>query len=245
MAAQPCSHRFCRFCITPFRDCPACGRDIDALTDDVAYQGEVEHFIRTHVERPTLLVTNQPAPAQANGTSPTAFLLELGLTSFAGRNFEAALHWLGSCKEILLEPANAQDIDNSKLGAVCGSQGDCCRQLGDLQAAAQHYHESIRRLGQVSESHSEAAQAIPISLNKLGDLQYWQGDVKGARHWYAEALHERQHMLSSSSRNGEPHSPEHVARLVDVGVSLGKIMDADTVSIGLHVLVKLTAKCCL
>ena len=50
-------------------------------------------------------------------------------------------------------------------------------------------------------------------------------------------------MLSSSSRNGEPHSPEHVARLVDVGVSLGKIMDADTVSIGLHVLVKLTAKC--
>lgn len=63
---------------------------------------------------------------QANGTSPTAFLLELGLTSFAGRNFEAALHWLGSCKEILLEPANAQDIDNSKLGAVCGSQVMAC-----------------------------------------------------------------------------------------------------------------------
>ena len=34
-----CGHRFCRHCITPFRDCPVCGADCQPLSDDADMQG--------------------------------------------------------------------------------------------------------------------------------------------------------------------------------------------------------------
>ena len=38
-AATACGHRFCRFCITPFNDCPICGADCQPLSDDADMQG--------------------------------------------------------------------------------------------------------------------------------------------------------------------------------------------------------------
>lgn len=34
-----CGHRFCRHCITPFRDCPICGADCQPLSEDADMQG--------------------------------------------------------------------------------------------------------------------------------------------------------------------------------------------------------------
>ena len=39
-ALQPCGHKFCRFCVSPFQDCPVCGSDVEGMRDDAATQGE-------------------------------------------------------------------------------------------------------------------------------------------------------------------------------------------------------------
>jgi hypothetical protein len=38
-AKTACQHRFCRFCIAPFRDCPICGADCKPLGADAEMQG--------------------------------------------------------------------------------------------------------------------------------------------------------------------------------------------------------------
>lgn len=61
-----------------------------------------------------------------------------------------------------------------RLGAVCGSLGDCYRQMGDLPAAAAAYEESCGHVRPVAEEDAAAAHALSVSLNKLGDLVYVQ-----------------------------------------------------------------------
>ena len=39
-ALQPCGHKFCRFCVSPFQDCPVCGCDVEGMQDDIETQGE-------------------------------------------------------------------------------------------------------------------------------------------------------------------------------------------------------------
>ncbi|KAK9802810.1 hypothetical protein WJX73_010362 [Symbiochloris irregularis] len=224
VAAQPCEHKYCRECISRFQDCPLCGRDIDNVETDAACQGTVNDFINRHA--------HQEVPnGHSNGPvsevqTPAAFFLDLGLTSLAGRNYSAALARLDRCRQLLLEQGDA-DRPSVKLGAVCGSQGDCSMQLGQMQDAAAHYRESIDHLSQAPEPNTEAQQALTVSLNKLGDLAYWQGDVQAARDTYHKALMVRQKLLEASQ--ADDSSTEHAGLAVDVAVSLGKLMDADKV----------------
>ncbi|KAG1675764.1 hypothetical protein FOA52_012420 [Chlamydomonas sp. UWO 241] len=54
----PCGHRFCSFCITPFRDCPTCGADVERLAEETDVQRLAEEvviscWLQTAVGSPT------------------------------------------------------------------------------------------------------------------------------------------------------------------------------------------------
>ncbi|XP_042492436.1 protein NCA1-like [Macadamia integrifolia] len=52
----PCSHKYCKACISRFRDCPLCGADIEKIEPDVDLQDVVDRFIDGHarIKRPQL-----------------------------------------------------------------------------------------------------------------------------------------------------------------------------------------------
>jgi hypothetical protein len=64
------------------------------------------------------------------------------------------------------------------LATVFGSQGDACKRLGALHGAALLYEASAACLERgVDGGHGiaggrEAAHALSVSLNKLGDVRY-------------------------------------------------------------------------
>lgn len=68
------------------------------------------------------------------------------------------------------------------LGAVLGSQGDACKQMGALPAAAQLYAASADCLqracgdrsqgGAPDQQVDEISHSLSVSINKLGDVQY-------------------------------------------------------------------------
>lgn len=78
-----------------------------------------------------------------------------------------------------------------------------------------------------------------MSLNKLGDILYLQGDVHGARDQYASGLAARRRILQQAEEGGSGQgrqagsgsetqpSPESVR--LDVATSLGKLADAEQV----------------
>ena len=85
-------------------------------------------------------------------------MLQLGLRSFAGGNLQAALDRLGASEQnlrtIAASGSSAADTEAPgdqpqdeqtiiQLGAVCGSQGDCHRRLGDQDAASRKYQQSV------------------------------------------------------------------------------------------------------
>jgi len=39
-AVAACGHHFCRFCISPFEDCPLCGADCQPLSSAEELQGD-------------------------------------------------------------------------------------------------------------------------------------------------------------------------------------------------------------
>eukprot|EP00879_Flechtneria_rotunda_P015606 GHRR01016321.1.p1 GENE.GHRR01016321.1~~GHRR01016321.1.p1 ORF type:complete len:352 (+),score=100.61 GHRR01016321.1:487-1542(+) len=75
-----------------------------------------------------------------------------------------------------------------QLAAICGSLGDCYGRLGNAAQAQQLYQDSISSVQQYSEDDAEAAHAMSVSLNKLGDLQYMQQNLQGARDLYNQCL---------------------------------------------------------
>ncbi|KAK9843699.1 hypothetical protein WJX81_002909 [Elliptochloris bilobata] len=84
-----------------------------------------------------------------------------------------------------------------QLGAVCGSQGDCCRELGDTDAAAEAYRESVAHLRRRAVQTPEVLRALALSTSKLGDMAYRQGDLSAARALYHHALAARRAALAN------------------------------------------------
>lgn len=193
VSTQPCKHLFCKFCIAKFSDCPLCGSDIKGLQPADDLNEKVGTFIDAHCKNPKLLNGQQGFHSL---DSPEAFLLQLGLQSVAGGNLEAALSRLEMCQLELQKPQASGEAAGQagQLAAVCGSQGDCWKALGDHANAAKKYRESIDYLQQCPEDAGEARHALSVSLNKLGDLQYQQSDVAGACGCYEEALAVRRSM---------------------------------------------------
>eukprot|EP00798_Chlamydomonas_sp_ICE-L_P007297 gene7297-412_t len=179
-----------------------------------------------------------------NVSSSTSFFLQLGLQSSAGGNHQAALDRLSLCQDLLLQqievakiadsaatssgPSNREEPTTShqlagRLGAVYGSQGDCCRKMGDLAKAVEFYvqsldclrpHaeedaeedgdlakavefyvESLECLRPHAEEDAEISQSLSVTINKLGDAKYMMDDVKGAKACYEEALTRRKASL--------------------------------------------------
>lgn len=135
------------------------------------------------------------------GNSPSSFFLLHGLRSLAGGNLDAALHRLGRCRALLLEElAEAEDRVASstaadpqaaaaaaraaacRLGAVCGSLGDCWRRRGELASAEEELKSSAGHLRRHASVDAEAAHTLSVTLSKLGDLEYYKQQAPQQQH---------------------------------------------------------------
>ncbi|KAK9813209.1 hypothetical protein WJX72_010640 [[Myrmecia] bisecta] len=227
-----CGDRFCRFCIAPSQDCVLCGADIKVRESDKETQSLVDAYIEAHSNEHTVQEVDGKAVVKTDelpvsgASKKAAFFLQQGLRAFAGGNHPSALTRLSLCKEELLKNVAEGGYNTElccQLGAVCGSQGDCCRYLGQPDAAASCYQESVRHLKESGETNLEVAHALSVSLNKLGDLQHWCGDLAAARTYYAEGLQVRRDAVGSAAAGDES-----LASLkLDLAVSLTKVADAE------------------
>lgn len=114
-----------------------------------------------------------------------------------------------------------------QLTAVCGSLGDCYQRLGDSAQAEQLYKESVAAAKPHAETDAEAAHAVSVSLNKLGDMKYTQGQLQDAKRLYKQAMDLRQ-MVCGQLTKGEA-GPE---QQLELAVSLIKVADVSKVSCG-------------
>ncbi|CAH1446206.1 unnamed protein product [Lactuca virosa] len=81
---------------------------------------------------------------------------------------------------------------------------NCSRAMGDGNSAVGYFDESVNFLSKVGTDDLEVAHTLSVSLNKIGDLKYYEGDLKAARDHYFRALD-----------------------ILDVDVSLAKVADVD------------------
>jgi tetratricopeptide (TPR) repeat protein len=113
------------------------------------------------------------------------------------------------------------------MAAVCGSLGDCYQRLGDPAQAEQLYHESMAAVESLSNSDAEAAHALSVSLNKLGDMRYSQEQLQQAKQLYRRALQLRQ--LACGPLTGGRAGP---GQQLELASSLIKVADVCRVSCG-------------
>lgn len=107
----------------------------------------------------------------------------------------------------------------SQLGAVLGMLGDCCRTLGDVPAAITYYEESAEFLSKPPAKDLELVHTLSVSLNKIGDLRYYDGDLQSARSYYARSLDVR--------RNAVKEHSAVASQVIDLATSLAKVADVD------------------
>jgi len=60
---------------------------------------------------------------------------------------------------------------------------------------------------------------LSVSLNKIGDLRYYDGDLQSARNYYARSLDVRRNAV-------EEHSTV-ASQVIDLATSLAKVADVD------------------
>ncbi|KAL4564639.1 hypothetical protein LXL04_028706 [Taraxacum kok-saghyz] len=151
-----------------------------------------------------------------------AFLVQQAMRAFRANNVESAKSRLSLCAQDIREQqeiaGNTSELC-SQLGAVLGMLGDCCRAMGDAISAVAYFDESVTFLSKVETDHLEVTHTLSVSLNKIGDLKYYEGDLKSARYHYFRALDVRRNAINDSSK-----APSQV---LDVAVSLAKVADVD------------------
>lgn len=229
-----CGHIFCGSCAGRFSDCPVCGADIIEMKPNTELQGRVDQVLAAHADKMTVWELEggraQEGDAASNLDRDRAtFFLHLGLRSLAGGNTAAAADRLGRAAQELsaaLQGSSGADAAQlrCKLGSVRGSQGDCHRRLGSTQAAQRCYVDSIDLLREPAAAGlAEAAHALSVSLNKLGDLHYSAGHWAQAQQLYTEALQLRRQAWQQQAVDGGGSGA--VQRALDVAVSLTKLAD--------------------
>ncbi|KVI03547.1 Tetratricopeptide-like helical, partial [Cynara cardunculus var. scolymus] len=227
----PCTHVFCKACIGRFNDCPLCGADIEKTEADANLQSVVDRFIDGHAR-----IKRSPVDTdekQVVGEKKTviyedvslergAFLVQQAMRAFRANNVESAKSRLSLCAQDIreqLEVAGNTSELCSQLGAVLGMLGDCCRAMGDGSSAVAYFDESVNFLSKVQTEDLEVTHTLSVSLNKIGDLKYYEGDLQAARDHYFRALDVRRNAIKDSSK-----APSQV---LDVAVSLAKVADVD------------------
>ncbi len=116
----------------------------------------------------------------------------------------------------------------SRIGAVCGTLGDCYRRLGDAPAATAAYEESCSALQRVTHPDAEVTHALSVSLNKLGDLAYLSGDVARAHDCYCQAVQLRRATVAGMKLGA--FLDGGVGPVLELAASLAKVGDAASVS---------------
>ncbi|XP_071720398.1 protein NCA1-like [Rutidosis leptorrhynchoides] len=227
----PCTHVFCKACISRFNDCPLCGADIEKIEADANLQSVVDRFIDGHARiKRSPLDTDEK---QVVGEKKTviyedvslergAFLVQQAMRAFRANNVESAKSRLSICAQDIREQLEVSGNTSelcSQLGAVLGMLGDCCRAMGDGNSAVTYFDESVTFLSKVETDDVEVTHTLSVSLNKIGDLKYYEGDLQSARDHYFRALDVRRNAIKDSSK-----APSQV---LDVAVSLAKVADVD------------------
>lgn len=245
----PCQHIFCRGCVARFADCPLCGADVEGISPDLHLQSLVDRYIKGHArihrgggaKGPTSAGESRPLDADLAALDTRiyedaslergSFLLQQAMRAFKGGNLENAGARLETClQDLQAEVARGSSAASPpgrlraaacQLGAVLGLLGDTCRLKGDADAAVKYYEESVGELSAVQERDAEVVHALSVSLNKLGDVRFYEGDLAGARVYYLRALQERQALAGSEPGAVTP------SQVLDVAVSLSKVADVD------------------
>jgi hypothetical protein len=104
------------------------------------------------------------------------------------------------------EPAVTARALACRLGAVCGSLGDCLRQRGDLAAAEDALRQSAGHLRRHAAADPEAAHALSVTLGKLGDLQFWkvrQQQQEEEERQEEESSEDQQQQLAEAAKAAE------------------------------------------
>ncbi|XP_042499716.1 protein NCA1-like [Macadamia integrifolia] len=142
--------------------------------------------------------------------------------AFRAQNIQSAKSRLNVCAEDIREQlerlGNTSELC-SQLGAVLGMLGDCCRALGDAASAATYFEESVDFLSKLPMDDLEVKHTVSVSLNKIGDLKYYDGDLQGARSYYYRSLDVRRTAIKDRS--------DAPSQTLDVAVSLAKVADVD------------------
>ncbi|KAJ6428214.1 hypothetical protein OIU84_023603 [Salix udensis] len=204
----PCSHVYCKVCISRFKDCPLCGADIEKIEADTDLQSVVDRFIDGH--------------ARIKRSHRGAFLVQQAMRAFRAQNVESARSRLSLCAEDIrgqIETAGNTSELCSQLGAVLGMLGDCCRAMGDAGSSVTYFQESVEFLSKLPAADLEIMHTLSVSLNKIGDLKYYDEDLEGARSYYIRSLNVR--------RDAIKHHPNVSSQTLDVAVSLAKVADVD------------------
>ncbi|KAG9458567.1 hypothetical protein H6P81_003075 [Aristolochia fimbriata] len=227
----PCSHKFCKACISRFKDCPLCGADIESIEPDTELQDTVDSFIEGHarIRRSPITADQKDVASESKNVTYEdasmergAFLVQQAMRAFRSQNIESAKSRLSLCVEDMRKQVelSADSLELcSQLGAVLGMLGDCCRAMGDSGSAINYYKESVGFLSKLSISDLELVHTLSVSLNKIGDLKYYDGDLQAARSYYSQSLDVRQRAVKEN--------PKVMSQVVDVAVSLAKVADVD------------------
>ncbi|XP_062092057.1 protein NCA1 [Humulus lupulus] len=235
----PCSHAFCKGCISKFKDCPLCGADIEKIEDDEKIQSLVDRFIEGHarIKRTQEIDSNtENNKEEAVAESPKnktviyedvslergAFLFQHAMRAFRAQNIESAKSRLCLCAEDIrdqLEKMGNTSELCSQLGAVLGMLGDCCRATGDTASAVSYFEESVEFLSKLPRNDLEITHTLSVSLNKIGDLKYYAGDLQATRSYYSRSLNVR--------RDAVKDKPNVPSLILDIAVSLAKVADVD------------------
>ncbi|KAI3881460.1 hypothetical protein MKW92_018947 [Papaver armeniacum] len=227
----PCSHKYCKVCISRFNDCPLCGADIERIEPDKDLQDVVDRFIEGHarIKRPQVngdlkeVVGDNKTVTYADvSLERGAFLVQQAMRAFRSQNIPSAKSRLSLCSEDIREQlerlGNTSELC-SQLGAVLGMLGDCCRAMGDAGSAITYFEESAEFLSKFPTEDMEVTHTLSVSLNKIGDLKYYEGDLQSARSCYSQSLDVR--------RNAIKDRLNVSSQIIDVAVSLAKVADVD------------------
>ncbi|CAD6246381.1 unnamed protein product [Miscanthus lutarioriparius] len=180
-------------CISCFKDCPLCGADIEGIEPDAELQALVDQFIDGHA---------RIKRSHATGDVEAA-------------DFKDKVIY----EDVSMERGAFLVQQAMRLGAVLGMLGDCCRTLGDAHSAITYYEGSAEILSKLPTKDLELVHTLSVSLNKIGDLRYYDGDLQSARNYYARSLDVR--------RNAVKEHSAVASQVIDLATSLAKVADVD------------------
>ncbi|XP_055801420.1 protein NCA1-like [Solanum dulcamara] len=223
----PCSHVFCKACLSRFKDCPLCGADIEKIEADMNLQNVVDRFIEGHARikrsnnEQEYIGEKKTVIYEDASLERGAFLVQQAMRAFRANNIGSAKSRFTMCaddiREQLQRMGNTSELC-SQLGAVLGMLGDCSRATGDAVSAVAYFEESVNFLLKVPKDDLEITHTLSVSLNKIGDLKYYDGDLQAARSHYFQALDVRRNAIKQQSLPSQ---------IVDVAISLAKVADID------------------